>query len=82
MGHSMRTERYRFTRWHPTKSPNKTVAVELYDLVPDRVERENIAARSKNAALINELTAKLTAGWRGALPESANQFQLQPQHHP
>jgi arylsulfatase A-like enzyme len=77
MGRSLRTERYRFTRWDQTKQPNKTVTMELYDLVADQAETENIAARSENAALIEELTAKLKAGWRGALPESANQFQRQ-----
>jgi arylsulfatase A-like enzyme len=68
-GRSLRTERYRFTRWHPTKSPTKTVAVELYDLRTDPVEVENIAAHSENAALVKKFTAQIEAGWRAALPQ-------------
>jgi iduronate 2-sulfatase len=70
-GRSLRTKRYRFTRWHKTKSPTKTVAVELYDLLADPVETENIAGRPENDALVKELTAQLPAGWRAAKPESA-----------
>ena len=68
MGHSLRTERYRFTRWHQTKSPTETVAVELYDFLKDPVEVENIAARPESAELVKELAAKLDAGWRAARP--------------
>ena len=67
-GRSLRTEQYRFTRWHRTKSPTETVAVELYDCLEEPVEVENIAARPENAALVKELTARLKAGWRGARP--------------
>jgi arylsulfatase A-like enzyme len=69
-GRSLRTERYRFTRWYETKSPTKTVAVELYDLLTDPVETENIAARPESDALVKELTAQLAAGWRAASPQS------------
>jgi len=63
-GRSLRTDRYRFTRWQTTKPPNQTVAVELYDYLNDPVELENIASRPENAALVKELAAKLDAGWR------------------
>jgi iduronate 2-sulfatase len=68
IGRSMRTDRYRFTRWHPRTAPEKTVAVELYDYRNDPVELENIAARPENAVLVKELTAKLDAGWQAAKP--------------
>jgi len=71
-GHSLRTERYRFTCWKPTKSPTETVAMELYDYHKSPVERENIAERPENAALVKELTAKLEAGWRAARPKATN----------
>lgn len=64
MGRSLRTERYRFTRWHPTKSPGETLAFELYDLGADTAERVNLAARPEYAPLVKQLTAKLEAGWR------------------
>jgi arylsulfatase A-like enzyme len=66
MGRSVRTDRYRFTRWQNTKAPNQTVAVELYDYLNDPVEVENIANRPENAGLVKELTAKWEAAW--ALP--------------
>jgi iduronate 2-sulfatase len=81
-GHSMRTERYRFTRWHKTNSPAETLALELYDLLTHQVEMENIAGRSENEALVEELSAKLDGGWRTALPRSAKGTHLQPQHRP
>jgi hypothetical protein len=68
MGRSLRTERYRFTRWNQTNAPGQTVAVELYDCLKDPVEVENIAAYPENAALVQELTARLDAGWRAARP--------------
>jgi iduronate 2-sulfatase len=71
-GRSLRTERYRFTRWHKTKSPTTTVAVELYDFLKVPVEVENIAERSENAALVKELTARLEAGWQAARPKATN----------
>jgi iduronate 2-sulfatase len=67
-GRSLRTERYRFTRWSQTKAPDSTVALELYDFLKSPVELENIALRPENAALVKELTAKLEAGWKPAKP--------------
>jgi iduronate 2-sulfatase len=71
-GRSLRTERYRFTRWHKTKSPATTVAVELYDFLKAPSEVENIAERPENAELVKELTAKLQAGWQAARPKGTN----------
>jgi len=65
-GRSLRTDRYRFTRWSQTKAPGETVAMEIYDLRKDPIELENIAARPENAALVKELCTKLEAGWRAA----------------
>ncbi len=67
-GRSLRTERFRFTRWHPTKIPGETEALELYDLGSDSTELENIAARPEHATLVKDLTAKLEKGWRAAGP--------------
>jgi len=43
-------------------------AVELYDHQADPQENTNVATRPENAALVKELMAKLTAGWKAALP--------------
>jgi arylsulfatase A-like enzyme len=67
-GRSLRTERYRFTRWHPTTSPGETTALELYDLDAATTEKENIADHPGNAGLVRELTARLNADWRAAGP--------------
>lgn len=70
-GRSLRTERYRFTCWKQTKSPGETTGVELYDYLKSPVEMENVADRPENAALVEELTAKLEAGWQAAKPNRA-----------
>ena len=67
MGYSMRTERWRYTRWQERKG-GKVVAVELYDHVNDPEENVNVADRPENADVIRGLSAQLDAGWKGALP--------------
>jgi arylsulfatase A-like enzyme len=64
MGHSMRTDRYRFTEW---KGPD-VHALELYDHELDPGENANVAARPENAKLVEQLSAQLHAGWRAARP--------------
>ncbi|MFN7930060.1 MAG: sulfatase [Blastocatellia bacterium] len=66
MGYSMRTDRYRFTRWVERNDHTKVVAVELYDHQTDPQENTNIANDPKNAALVSQLTAQWEKGWRGA----------------
>jgi iduronate 2-sulfatase len=68
MGYSMRTDRYRFTAWLQRNDHSKAEAVELYDHQNDPQENVNIANQPENAALVKELTAKLKAGWKAALP--------------
>lgn len=67
MGHSMRTDRYRFTEW---KVPGSDFsAYELYDHQNDPGENLNLANRTENAPLVRRLKQQLHAGWRGALPQ-------------
>ena len=68
MGYTMRTDRYRFTAWVDRNDHSKVDAVELYDHQTDPQENVNIANEPENAALVKELTAKLNAGWKAALP--------------
>jgi arylsulfatase A-like enzyme len=66
MGYSLRTDRYRFTRWVDRDDHSKVVDVELYDHQSDPQENQNIAGDPAHAELIKELTRQWEAGWRGA----------------
>jgi arylsulfatase A-like enzyme len=62
MGYSMRTDRYRFTRW--LRPDGTAVATELYDHATDPQENVNLAGLSQNGELVERLTEQLKAGWR------------------
>lgn len=72
MGYSMRTDRYRLTRWVDRDDHAKVDAVELYDHQTDPEENSNIANNSANAELVAELTRHWLAGWKGAKPADGN----------
>jgi arylsulfatase A-like enzyme len=65
-GRSIRTDRYRFTRWTPTAKPSEIAGLELYDHQSDPGENVNIAGRPENAQLVQQLSAQLDAGWHEA----------------
>ena len=65
MGYSLRTDRYRFTRW-VLQANGAEQARELYDHQNDPQENENIAERPENRALVEALTRQVEAGWRAA----------------
>lgn len=67
MGYSMRTERYRFTRWVHRDVHSKLDSIELYDHRTDPLENINIAKDPKNAELVARLTTQWQAGWRAAI---------------
>ena len=69
MGYSMRTDRYRFTRWENRNDPEKVAAIEVYDHVEDPAENVNIAADPANGELVKRLTEQYLKGSRGALPK-------------
>ncbi|MFH1918875.1 MAG: sulfatase [Planctomycetota bacterium] len=69
MGYSMRTDRYRFTRWQDRKEPDKVHGVELYAHQNDPEENVNLANRPEHADLVDELTVQLKAGWKAAKPQ-------------
>ena len=65
MGHSMRTDRYRYTEWaKPGEDPD---GVELYDHDTDPHESRNVAGRRPE--LVQQLSEQLHSGWRRALPD-------------
>jgi len=67
MGYSMRTDRYRFTRWVDRDDHSQVDAVELYDHQTDPQENVNIANAPANQTLVEQLTVQWLAGWKGAL---------------
>lgn len=71
MGYSMRTGRYRFTRWVDVNDHSKVDAEELYDHQTDPQENQNIAGNPEHAQLIRSLRTQWEAGWQGAIPEKA-----------
>ena len=68
MGYSMRTPRYRFTRWVNADDYSKVTAVELYDHQNDPQENTNIVQNLSIKSLVEELTAQAQAGWQRAIP--------------
>ena len=72
MGYSMRTDRYRFTRWVQRDDHAKVDAVELYDHKTDPQENTNIANDPAHKALVEQLTRQWLAGWKGARAACTN----------
>ncbi len=68
MAVSMRTERYRLTRWTAESDRTDERFVELYDREIDPRETRNVAGEPKYAGVLAELRTRLLAGWRAALP--------------
>ncbi|MFC1719240.1 iduronate sulfatase, partial [Candidatus Poribacteria bacterium] len=64
MGYSMRTNRYRLTRW--LNKDGGEVDRELYDHQSDPYENVSIANRPENKTLVEELTKQMQAGWKAA----------------
>jgi len=64
MGYSMRTDRYRLTRW--LHRDGSEAARELYDHQTDPQEDVNIADHPENKILVEELTKQMQAGWKAA----------------
>jgi arylsulfatase A-like enzyme len=73
MGYSMRTDRYRFTRWVDRDDHSKVDAIELYDHQTDPEENINLANNPENKALVERLTRQWLAGWKGAATGSISQ---------
>lgn len=68
MAVTMRTARYRFTRWSDEADRTRVRAVELYDRASDPAEMRNVADDPAYANVRTELLARLEAGWRAAQP--------------
>jgi arylsulfatase A-like enzyme len=68
MGYSLRTDKFRYTRWVERRDPSKVVAEELYDEQADPEENENIVDKDEFAKTLATLREQMDAGWQGARP--------------
>lgn len=69
-GRTLRTQRYRYTEWAPLEASGGETERELYDLQEDPFEWENLASDPARREQVEDLSRRLRAGWRAALPES------------
>jgi arylsulfatase A-like enzyme len=67
MGHSIKTDRYRYTQW-AKRDTGQVLERELYDHLHDSDENENLANQPEQQSLVAQLSAQLAAGWQQALP--------------
>jgi arylsulfatase A-like enzyme len=66
MGRSIRTDRWRYTEW--TDPQGQPAGAELYDHESDPAETANLAGAASNRSIVEDLAARLHAGWRQSLP--------------
>ena len=66
MGYSIRTDRYRFTRWVTRDDHDEVVATELYDHREDPMENTNVAGDPANVGVVAELARQWVAKTRGS----------------
>jgi uncharacterized sulfatase len=67
-GRTLRDKRYRYTEWTPLPGTDGETMRELYDLEKDPFEYDNLATNAAHEDLVAELSGRLEAGWRAALP--------------
>jgi choline-sulfatase len=73
MGYTMRTDRYRLTRWLQRDDHSQVKAVELYDEQNDPQENVNLANDPKHAELVSKLTEKWERAWQADRPAATSQ---------
>ncbi len=69
-GRTLREERYRYTEWTPLPETEGDTVRELYDLLEDPYERRNLVPGGSHDEVIADLSRRLAAGWRMALPRA------------
>ncbi len=60
MGYSMRTDKYRYTRWQKYENPNEVVDIELYDHSNGKLAKENLARKPEFKKEVDMLDKQLT----------------------
>ena len=69
---SMRTERYRYTEWGRIGK----FGSELYDYFDDPNETVNVVDLPENAELVEDLSNRLRAGWKEAIPNGQEHIPI------
>ncbi len=73
MGYSIQTKEYHYVEWYYwdniAEERGDYVTAELYDNSDDPDENKNVAYLDENKGIVTDLSTKLKAGWRSALPE-------------
>ncbi len=67
-GYSVRNERFRYTEWHNHET-GIIMARELYDLISDPLEMNNLAINPENEEILKKMAEILRSGWESALPD-------------
>jgi len=60
MGYSLRTGKYRFTRWQKYENPSEVVALELYDHTDGKIATVNLADKPEYKQEVSRLDKMLT----------------------
>ena len=71
-GYSIRTDRYHYIQWRELDGSFK--GQELYDHKTDPLESINAVGNPKYQAVVEDLMARLNAGWKAALPEGIENY--------
>lgn len=69
MGYAVRTKQFRYVEWLDWGT-KQMVAVELYDLASDDMERTNVANDPKYKSVQRDLGEILKQGWQASRPQS------------
>lgn len=68
MGYAVRTDKYRYIEWRDFKS-DKIEASELYNIIIDPAEMNNVVNLPENKPAVSDLKQILNEGWKNALPQ-------------
>ncbi len=60
MGYSIRTGKYRFTRWQKYENPSEVIALELYDHSDNKIAEVNLADKPEYSLEVSRLDKLLT----------------------
>jgi arylsulfatase A-like enzyme len=66
-GRTLRTKRYRYTEWTPLPQTDGETERELYAVVEDPFEHDNLAEDPAHRNTVDALSRRLQAGWQAVV---------------